>query len=90
MQQSNLFGEYKVLCSIDPSRNRYRVYRLSLVKKADQTFSVERKWGRLGLNQKPDMYKGKQELIFSEYEKAQMQFLSLLSQKKRKGYIEKN
>ena len=90
MHQANLFGEYKVLCSIDPARNRYRVYRLSLVKKADQTFSVERKWGRLATDEKGALYIGKKEAVYSEYSKAQMQFLNLLRQKKRKGYVEKD
>lgn len=87
--QFNLFGENKVLCSIDPARNRYRVYSLSLVRKPDQTFSVERKWGRLVINEKKTIYKGKKEAIYNEYSKAQMQFLNLLRQKKRKGYVEK-
>ena len=87
--QFNLFGENKILYSIDPYRNRYRVYRLSLIMKPDQTFIVERKWGRLATDEKPDLFKGKKEAVYSEYSKAQMQFMSLLKQKKRKGYVEK-
>ena len=88
--QFNLFGENKILCSIDPARNRYRVYSLSLVRKPDQMFSVERKWWRLTANKNSALYKGRKTAIYSDYSKAQMEFLSLLRQKKRKGYVEKN
>ena len=88
--QFNLFGENKILCSIDPVRNRYRVYQLLLTMKPDQTFVVERKWGRLATGEKGELYKGKKEAVYSEYSKAQVQFLNLLRQKKRKGYVEKD
>ena len=46
MHQLNLFGESKTLVSIDPRKNRFRFYFVSLTKQ-ETSYSIERRWGRI-------------------------------------------
>ena len=90
--QLSFFEDSKMLVSIDPERNRYRFYALSMTLMADATVCVERRWGRVPKEGKDIILSkefglGKKESLFSQIAKAKSEFVGLLKQKERHGYV---
>ncbi len=90
LYQFSLFGETKTLVSVDPKRNRFRFYHVTLSKQGDLDYVLERRWGRIkDIKQKTvdiNAYRDKQSTSFLSPTLARKRFLSLLSSKYRKGY----
>ena len=89
MNQLSFFGEGVELVSIDPSRNRYRYYSLSIDTIDFTTYTLTKRWGRLKTKYNKlsnSNIKKETELLFSTSSEVQKMFSSIMTSKFKKGY----
>jgi predicted DNA-binding WGR domain protein len=84
MPQLNFLSDSQTLVSIDPSKNRYRIYSVEITKL--RPYRVTTRWGRKTPNHRKPRWTGTKETEFESIQTALKIYESILNQKSQRGY----
>jgi len=84
MPQLNFLSDSQTLVSIEPKKNRYRIYRVEITKL--RPYRVTTRWGRKTPKHRKPRWTGSKEKEFESIQMALKTYETILNQKSKRGY----
>ncbi len=84
MVQLNFLSDSQTMVSIDPQKNRYRIYSVEITKL--RPYRVTTRWGRKTPKHRKPRWTGSKEKEFESVQTALKTYESILNQKSKRGY----
>jgi len=84
MYQLNFLSDSQTMVSIDPKKNRYRIYTVEITKL--RPYRVTTRWGRKTPKHRKPRWTGSKEKEFESIQTALKTYNSILNQKYKRGY----
>ena len=85
MYQLNFLSDSQTMVSIDPKKNRYRIYSVEITKL--RPYRVTTRWGRKTPKHRKPRWTGTQEKEFESIKTAERHFDVVINHKLRRGYM---
>ena len=84
MHQLNFLSDSQTMVSIDPKKNRYRIYSVEITKL--RPYRVTTRWGRKMPKHRNPQWTGTKEKEFDSVQMAKRHFEVVINHKLRRGY----